>query len=123
MSEKPKKSGPEEVVVPVDKAPRIQWNTASLKSTYANVCNATSTREEVVLNFGSNSNWDRAQSVTEVDLEHRIVMSPFVAKRMSQLLAQLMADYEARFGSLEPQTAASPAQPVVPEPPTAERPH
>ena len=122
MSEKAKKAPVDEAVPAPDKGPRIQWKTDHLKNTYANVCNATTTREEVVLNFGSNTSWDRAQSLTEVDLEHRIVLSPFVAKRLSQLLAQLMVDYEARFGSLEPQAAAV-AQPAAPETPTAERPH
>jgi hypothetical protein len=36
---------------------KVRWNTQSLKSSYANFCNATSTREEVVLNFGVSNNW------------------------------------------------------------------
>ena len=41
-----------------DQAPnaKVRWNTQSLKSSYANFCNATSTREEVVLNFGVSHN-------------------------------------------------------------------
>jgi hypothetical protein len=35
------------------------WDTASAKSSYANVCNVVSTREEVVLNFGLNQIWAR----------------------------------------------------------------
>ena len=38
---------------------RIRMNTAALKSTYCNMVNATTTREEVVLNFGVNESWDR----------------------------------------------------------------
>ena len=35
---------------------KVRFNSASLKSSYANFCNATSTREEVVLNFGVSNN-------------------------------------------------------------------
>lgn len=81
-------------------APRIKWQTQALKSTYANFCNATSTREEVVLNFGVNHDWDRGGAEVEIELEHRIVLSPFAAKRLSDLLLRLMAEYESRYGEL-----------------------
>jgi hypothetical protein len=81
-------------------APPIRVNTANLKSTYCNTCNANSTREEVVLNFGVNQNWDRERSDPEVSLEHRIILSPFAAKRLSQMLVRLVEEYEARHGVL-----------------------
>jgi len=34
--------------------PTIRWDDSNLKSSYANVCNVASTREEVVLMFGTN---------------------------------------------------------------------
>ena len=80
--------------------PRVRWNTEQLVSSYCNFCNANSTREEVVLNFGVNNSWDRAQAETEVDLTHRIVLSPFAAKRLSEVLASLVKEYEARYGTL-----------------------
>lgn len=67
------------------------------------MCNATSTREEVVLNFGINQNWDQpgdGAAFLEVDLEHRVILSPYAAKRLSQALQQLMHDYEQRHGAL-----------------------
>lgn len=90
----------DEVKNPDAQAPQIKWLTQSLKSTYANFCNATSTREEVVLNFGVNHNWDRMGSEVEIELDHRIVLSPFAAKRLSDLLLRLMAEYESRYGEL-----------------------
>ena len=39
---------------------KVRWKSDQLKSSYANFCNATSTREEVVLNFGVNHNWESA---------------------------------------------------------------
>lgn len=79
----------------------VKFNTANLKSSYANVCNATSTREEVVLNFGLNQNWERTPQAMEVELSHRIVLSPFAAKRLSQLLGKLVSEYESRYGELK----------------------
>jgi hypothetical protein len=79
----------------------IKWATTNLQSSYANFCNANSTREEVVLNFGVNKTWERGpKSELEIELNHRIVLSPFAAKRLTQLLQQLMKEYETRYGAL-----------------------
>jgi hypothetical protein len=60
-----------------------------------------STREEVVLNFGVNKSWERGQKQElEIELNHCIVLSPFAAKRLTQLLQQLMKEYETRYGAL-----------------------
>jgi hypothetical protein len=80
---------------------QVRWNIANLKSSYCNVCNVTSTREEVVLNFGINENWDRPQKEIDIQLQHRIILSPFAAKRLSELMTKLMTDYEARYGELK----------------------
>jgi hypothetical protein len=82
----------------------LRFRTDSLKSSYCNMCNATSTREEVVLNFGLNQNWDQPTArpnELEVDLQHRVVQSPFAAKRLSEALGKLVGDYEARYGKLD----------------------
>ncbi|HEU4655738.1 MAG TPA: DUF3467 domain-containing protein [Steroidobacteraceae bacterium] len=71
------------------------------RRSHANFCNANSTREEVVLNFGVNKSWERGQKQElEIELNHRIVLSPFAAKRLTQLLQQLMKEYETRYGAL-----------------------
>ncbi len=82
-------------------AARIKWNTQDIKSSYVNFANANSTREEVVMNFGLNNSWDRTQAEVEVELAHRLVMSPFAAKRLAELLAKLVAEYEGRYGDLK----------------------
>jgi hypothetical protein len=84
-----------------DPQQQVRLNAANLKSTYCNMCNANTTREEVVLNFGVNQNWDRGQNELEVSLEHRIILSPFAAKRLSQMLGKLIAEYETRYGELK----------------------
>jgi len=82
-------------------APQVKWDVTQLKSSYVNFANANSTREEVVMNFGINNSWDRSQSQVEVELAHRLVMSPYAAKRLAELLSKLMAEYETRYGELK----------------------
>lgn len=82
-------------------ASNVKWNVENLKSSYVNFANANSTQEEVVLNFGTNHNWDRSGSAAEIELSHRIVMSPFAAKRLADLMAKLVAQYEARYGVMK----------------------
>lgn len=79
---------------------KIKWNFDNIKSSYVNFANANSTKEEVVLNFGLNNNWDRSQPEVEIELSHRIMMSPFAAKRLAELLTKLVGEYEARHGHL-----------------------
>lgn len=80
---------------------KVQWNVQHLKSSYVNFVNANSTQEEVVLNFGMNNNWDRMASEVEIELTHRIVMSPFAAKRLAELMNKLISQYEGRYGALK----------------------
>lgn len=79
---------------------KLRFDTSNVKSTYCNVANATSTREEVVINFGVNKTWDMGGGELEVQVEHRIILSPFAAKRLQQLLTRLMSEHEARYGQL-----------------------
>jgi len=81
--------------------PKVKWNVEHIKSSYVNFANANSTKEEVVLNFGLNTSWDRASPELEIELAHRLVMSPFAAKRLAELLGKLMAEYESRYGELK----------------------
>lgn len=80
---------------------RVRWNTSQLSSAYANVCNVTSTREEVVLNFGVNKAWERGVGELEIELSNRIILSPFAAKRLNLMLDKLIKEYEARHGDLK----------------------
>ncbi len=87
---------------PAPKAqPKLRFDTSSVKSTYCNVCNATSTREEVVINFGVNKNWDMNSGDIEVMVEHRIILSPFAAKRLQDMINRLITEHETRYGEFK----------------------
>lgn len=86
---------------PTAATPTIRWDDSNLKSSYANVCNVSSTREEVVLVFGINQAWERGQAELLVQLTDRIILSPFAAKRLAVLLNNVVREYESRFGELK----------------------
>jgi hypothetical protein len=80
---------------------RVRWDDSRMQSSYANVVNVSSTREEMVLLFGVNQTWTQGQPEVKIDLSHRIILSPFAAKRLSVLLTQVLGEYERRFGALD----------------------
>ncbi|HET9943470.1 MAG TPA: DUF3467 domain-containing protein [Terriglobia bacterium] len=83
-----------------DQALQVKWDDSNMKSSYANVCNAMSTREEVVLMFGVNQAWHAGQKEVTIKLTDRIILSPHAAKRLSLLLGNLVKQHEERFGAL-----------------------
>src|SRR3546814_20086483 len=79
----------------------LKFRTDHLKSSYCNMANVTSTREEVVLNFGVNQNWDQPADPArelEVDMQHRVILSPVAARRLSDALTHLMRASALRPG-------------------------
>ena len=85
--------------LPRPDAPTLRVETSELKSSYCNVANVNTTREEVILNFGVNTDWDRS-GTGDVKLLHRIILSPHAAKRVAELMSRVMAEYEDRHGQL-----------------------
>lgn len=80
--------------------PKVKWDDSRMKSTYANVCNVSSTREEITLLFGLNQSWNPQQKELIIELSDRIILNPYAAKRMSTLLNNILAQYEERFGEI-----------------------
>jgi len=82
--------------------PTVNWDDSNMRTTYANVVNASATREEVAVFFGTNMTWSlNDKREFNVRLSDRVVLSPFAAKRLSILLAAVVREYENRFGKLE----------------------
>ena len=79
---------------------KIIWDDSNMRSTYANVCNVASTREEVTLLFGTNQTWHTGQKELTVGLSDRIILNPYAAKRLSMLLNNVVKEYESRFGEI-----------------------
>jgi hypothetical protein len=80
---------------------KVRWENASIPSVYSNVCNVAGTREEIVLLFGMNQAFNATENEMTIQLSNRIIVSPFVAKRLALLLNNVVTDYESKYGSLE----------------------
>ncbi len=86
---------------PTPKMPKVTWDDSKMATAYANVVNATSTREEVSLFFGTNQTWNlEEQKELTVQLSHRVVLNPYAAKRLSVVLSRIVGEYEKRYGTL-----------------------
>jgi Protein of unknown function (DUF3467) len=82
--------------------PTVNWDDSQMRTSYANVVNASATREEISVFFGANMTWSlNDKREFNVRLNDRVVLSPFAAKRLSILLAAVVREYEQRFGRLE----------------------
>lgn len=79
---------------------RVNWDHSRMKTTYANVCNVSSTREEVSVMFGTNQTVNVAQGEIMIELTDRIILNPYAAKRLAIVLSGVMQQYEATFGEL-----------------------
>lgn len=96
------KSAPKAAGKPAMSVPKVTWDDSQMSTSYANVVNAASTREEVAIFFGTNQTWNltKDQEVT-VQLTNRIILNPFAAKRLMALLGSILKEYESRYGALE----------------------
>jgi len=81
--------------------PTVKWDGSKMSSSYANVCNVTSTREEVSLLFGTNQTWVKGGKEVVVELSDRVILNPYAAKRLSLLLQNVVSEYEKRFGEIQ----------------------
>jgi hypothetical protein len=82
-------------------SPKVIWDDSKMHTSYANVCNVLGTREEIMLLFGANQAWHGGQKEVTVALSERIVLNPYAAKRLFQLLGQGLKEYETRYGELK----------------------
>jgi hypothetical protein len=88
--------------------PKVKFDDAKMHSSYANVCNISFTREEVLLLFGMSEAWQSGQREVNVQLTERVILSPFAAKRLQLLLSAIVQQYEQKFGTLEGAVPSSP---------------
>lgn len=80
----------------------VDWNDEAMQTSFANVVNIQGTREQIELFFGTNRTWNTASDEpVRVDLTNRIILTPYAAKRMHQLLSGVLREYESRHGILK----------------------
>jgi len=80
---------------------KVIWDDSQMTTTFANVVNGASTREEVTLFFGTNQSWNTGTSSdVRVQLSDRIILTPYAAKRLLVLLDAIVTSYEKSNGPL-----------------------
>lgn len=82
-------------------APKVHWDDSRMRSSYANVCNVSSTREEITLLLGINQTWNATQKEVTIELTDRVILNPYAAKRLSVLLNNVLEQHEQRFGAID----------------------
>ncbi len=81
---------------------QIRWIEAAMQTAFANVVNVQSTREQVDLFFGTNRTWNpETGGEVAIELSHRIILTPFAAKRLATVLGNVLIEYESRFGAID----------------------
>ncbi len=79
---------------------RVEINDKKAICTYANFCRVTGTPEELILDFGLNSQ-PYGVPTEPVEVKQRVVTNYFTAKRMLQALHLSVQRHEQAFGVLE----------------------
>lgn len=69
-------------------------------SGYTNFCRVTGTPEELIVDCGLNAH-QQSSSETTVQLNQRIIMNYYTAKRLLSALATAIRNHEEQFGELE----------------------
>ncbi len=88
-------------------ASKVRWDDSKARRAHANECNVSTTGEEFILSFGVSRVSGPERPEVVIDLGQRIVMSPYVAKRLAVLLDRVLVEYESRFeGARSPSTRA-----------------
>ena len=98
MADEPKKAAE----TPAQAQPPGQFavDTTHLSTAYANFCRLTGTPEELVLDFGLNTQMTPVPA-EPVKLTHRLVMNYFTAKRLLSVLHMAVQQHEGVYGVLE----------------------
>ncbi|QQE11505.1 DUF3467 domain-containing protein [Planctomycetota bacterium] len=86
---------------------RIRINDRAEKATYVNAFRTETQADEFVLEVGMNTSVQNVQGDDQVDgeirfdLENRLVMNPYTAKRLAITLGNYVRDHEEKFGELK----------------------
>ncbi len=98
MSESVELSAPPPTTPPT---PAIQVHDKHVVASYVNFCRVSGTPEELILDFGLNSNAPGAAEPEAIATEQRVVLNYFTAKRLWQVLAMTVERHESTFGVIE----------------------
>src|SRR5262249_45328668 len=80
---------------------RVVWDESSMAENYANVATILATQEEFSVLFGIQRGLRPDPRGMQVQLTNRIIVNPFLAKRLMGVLSRTLDEYERRFGAIK----------------------
>ena len=78
---------------------RVRFDDSAMSSAYANVANVGISKDEVSFLFGMNRTWGAIHDEVVIELSHRVIMTPSVARSFLQTLQRIMSEYDRQSGS------------------------
>ncbi|MBA2115049.1 DUF3467 domain-containing protein [Bremerella alba] len=96
MSDAPENQG--QATPPAPK--QVELDESGAIACYANFCRVTGTPEELIIDFGLNTQ-PMVQSQEKIKVQQRIILNYYTAKRMLGALHMAVQRHEAAFGALE----------------------
>jgi hypothetical protein len=85
---------------PVQRTTEVVVDDTGTLPTYANFCRVTATPEEIILDFGLNTQ-PFATGRQDVKASQRIVMNAYTTKRLLTAIGMTIQRHEQTFGSIE----------------------
>ena len=79
---------------------RVEIDDSNVSAAYANFCRVTGSPEELILDFGLNSQ-PFGVPTEPIAVTHRIITNFYTAKRLLHTLHMAIQRHEATFGALE----------------------
>jgi hypothetical protein len=82
---------------------QVQVDVSKMQSIYTNFfrLSLSSSTEEILMDVGLHTGIMIPGGMEPIQLTHRLVMNPFVAKRLIESLKQIVSRHEQAFGALE----------------------
>lgn len=85
-----------------DGARRPSLDATGMQTSYANYARVSGTFDEVIIDFGFDSQIVTAAGDEPIKFSHRVVMNFYTAKNLRSLLQTIMTRHEDAFGEIEP---------------------
>ncbi|MCA9216011.1 MAG: DUF3467 domain-containing protein [Planctomycetales bacterium] len=100
MADEQKEAAPQGQPQQQQAPPQVELDDSHVISSYANFCRVTGTPEELIVDFGLNT---QPVGVPEnpIPVTQRIILNHFTAKRLLAALSMSVQRHEAAFGVLE----------------------
>jgi len=80
---------------------QLQIDDSKAETTYSTTVRVWGSAEEINLDFAGPIRPTQQQNVARLQIDQRIVMNPYAAKRLAIALSQAVTRYEQTYGTLE----------------------